>query len=153
MSATIKTPFSNIQQELLQLYERHISDDDLMNIKELIGQYFAKRLTNLADNAWDRNQWTHQDMENILNDPNQQVPYEYSIRHERLTCIATKPLNISPIYQALQSKAYKWFVTNEILTEYEEQIGMRLGISRTDIEFPEVKVLKANEFLEIIKNL
>lgn len=30
---------------------------------------------------------------------------------------------------------------------------MRLGISRTDIEFPEVKVLKANEFLEIIKNL
>jgi len=35
----------------------------------------------------------------------------------------------------------------------EEQIGMRLGISRTDIEFPEVKVLKANEFLEIIKNL
>jgi len=58
-----------------------------------------------------------------------------------------------PIYQALQSKAYKWFVTNEILTEYEEQIGMRLGISRTDIEFPEVKVLKANEFLEIIKNL
>ena len=57
------------------------------------------------------------------------------------------------IYQALQSKAYKLFVTNEILTEYEEQIGMRLGISRTDIEFPEVKVLKANEFLEIIKNL
>ena len=71
MSATIKTPFSNIQQELLQLYERHISDDDLMNIKELIGQYFAKRLTNLADNAWARNQWTHQDMENVLNDPNQ----------------------------------------------------------------------------------
>ena len=71
MSATIKTPFSNIQQELLQLYARHISDDDLMNIKELIGQYFAKRLTNLADNVWDRNQWTHQDMENILNDPNQ----------------------------------------------------------------------------------
>ena len=71
MSATIKTPFSNIQQELLQLYARHISDDDLMNIRELIGQYFAKRLTNLADNAWARNQWTHQDMENILNDPNQ----------------------------------------------------------------------------------
>jgi len=115
-----------------------------------------------------------------------------------------------PIYQALQNKAYKLFVTNEVLTEYEEQIGIRLGISRTDlqlvellnlsnvykiepyyfwqlieidkddnkfvdcaiscnadflvsndrhyniltsIEFPEVKVIKANEFLEIVQKL
>ncbi|MFC6193131.1 putative toxin-antitoxin system toxin component, PIN family [Dyadobacter subterraneus] len=112
------------------------------------------------------------------------------------------------IYSALLQKIYNLFVTNEILSEYEEQIGLRLGLNRTDlqliellnlsnvhkiepyyhwqlieadkddnkfadcavscnadflvtndrhydilstIEFPEIKVLKAAEFLEILK--
>ncbi|MCF0058423.1 hypothetical protein [Dyadobacter sp. CY356] len=71
MSSALKTPFTNIQQELLQLYTREVSEEDLKNIKELIGKYFAQRLTNLADDAWDNNGWTQQDMEDILNDPNQ----------------------------------------------------------------------------------
>ena len=71
MSLTIKTPFTNLQQELLQLYSRQVSEHDLANIKELIGQYFAQRLINLADTAWDTNGWTNQDMEGILNDPYQ----------------------------------------------------------------------------------
>jgi hypothetical protein len=71
MASVLKTPFSNLQQELLQLYSRKVSDEDLINIKELIGKYFAQRLTKLADDAWDDQGWTQQDMENILNDPNQ----------------------------------------------------------------------------------
>jgi hypothetical protein len=71
METVLKTPFSNIQQELLKMYTHQVSDEDLLNIKEIIGQYFAKRLSSLADKAWEKNSWTQQDMDDILNDPNQ----------------------------------------------------------------------------------
>jgi hypothetical protein len=71
MPATSKTNFTNLQQELLQLYSRQVSEEDLKNIKELIGAYFAGRLTSLADASWEKNGWTQQDMDDILNDSNQ----------------------------------------------------------------------------------
>jgi len=43
----------------------------LKNIKELIGAYFAGQLTSLADAAWEKNGWTQQDMEDILNESSQ----------------------------------------------------------------------------------
>lgn len=66
-----KIPLSNLQIELLRLYSHQIEEKDLFQIKELIGQYFAKRLTSLADEAWERNAWSNQDMDDILNDSNQ----------------------------------------------------------------------------------
>ncbi|MBO9616638.1 MAG: hypothetical protein J7619_28385 [Dyadobacter sp.] len=71
MQARPKTKFTNLQQELLQLYARQVSEEDLRNIKELIGAYFAGRLNSLADAAWDKNGWTQQDMEDILNESSQ----------------------------------------------------------------------------------
>lgn len=71
MPATSKTTLTNLQQELLQLYARQISEEDLKNIRELIGAYFAGRLTSLADAAWNKNGWTQQDMEDILNESGQ----------------------------------------------------------------------------------
>ena len=67
----LKSPLTNLQIELLRLYTHQIDDTDLLQIKDLIGQYFAKRLTHLADEAWERNSWTNEDMDGILNDPNQ----------------------------------------------------------------------------------
>jgi hypothetical protein len=66
-----KTHFTNIQQELLRLYSHEVADTDLIEIKNLIGKYFAKRLSQKADEAWEKNKWTNEDMEAILNDPNQ----------------------------------------------------------------------------------
>ena len=66
-----KTPFTNIQQELLRLYSHQVADTDLIEIKNLIGNYFAKRLSRMADVAWEKNNWSNEDMEAILNDPNQ----------------------------------------------------------------------------------
>lgn len=43
-----------------------------------------------------------------------------------------------PIFQALQSKVYDLFVSNEMLSEYEEQIGSRLGVERTDLQLSEL---------------
>lgn len=66
-----KTPFTNIQQELLKLYSHQVADSDLLAIKDLIGEYFAKRLSQMADIAWEKNNWTNDDMDSILNDTNQ----------------------------------------------------------------------------------
>ncbi len=71
MVTTPKIPFTNLQLEMLRLYAHQINENDLLEIKDLIGQYFAKRLNGLANEAWERNGWTNQDMEDLLNDPNQ----------------------------------------------------------------------------------
>jgi hypothetical protein len=67
----IKLPFTNLQQELLSLYSHQVAEKDLIEIKELIGQYFAKRLSNIADEAWKTNNWTNEHMDNILNESDQ----------------------------------------------------------------------------------
>ncbi|OJV17645.1 MAG: hypothetical protein BGO21_01145 [Dyadobacter sp. 50-39] len=71
MQATQKTSYTNLQLELLELYARQVSEEDLKNIKELIGAYFAGRLSSFADTAWNKNGWTQQDMENMLNESSQ----------------------------------------------------------------------------------
>ncbi|MDO7846799.1 hypothetical protein Q5H92_10560 [Hymenobacter sp. M29] len=64
-------PLTNLQQELLKLYARQVSEMDLLNIDTLIGQYFAQRLTRLADHAWEQQGWTAQTMHDWLNEENQ----------------------------------------------------------------------------------
>ena len=46
---SIPQPFSNLQLELLKLYARKVSDRDLLQIKTLLGQYFAYKASDLAD--------------------------------------------------------------------------------------------------------
>ena len=72
MEATmVKTPLSNIQLELLKLYSNNINDTDLLAIRKMIADYFAQRLIKIADQAWQRNGWTADDMIRILNEENQ----------------------------------------------------------------------------------
>lgn len=62
---------TNLQQEILKLYAQQVSEADLLNIRTLIGQYFAQRLTKLADHAWEQQGWTDQTMHDWLNEENQ----------------------------------------------------------------------------------
>lgn len=50
---TIPQPFTNLQLELLKLYARKVSEQDLAQIKRLLGQYFADKASDLADKVWD----------------------------------------------------------------------------------------------------
>lgn len=43
-----------------------------------------------------------------------------------------------PIFRGLRRKDYDLFLTNEILAEYEEQIGKRLGVERTELQLSEL---------------
>jgi hypothetical protein len=71
MAQVLTTPFSNLQLELLKLYAHDISEPDLKNIKHIMGEYFAKQLVHIADDAWQKNNWNNDTMASILNDPNQ----------------------------------------------------------------------------------
>lgn len=53
--------FSNIQLELLRFYTRQISDDDILAIRKMLADYFAQKAIGLADEVWDKNQWTSED--------------------------------------------------------------------------------------------
>lgn len=43
-----------------------------------------------------------------------------------------------PIFTSLLKKSFDLFVTNEIISEYEEQLSIRLGKDRTDIHLVEL---------------
>lgn len=42
------------------------------------------------------------------------------------------------IYKALLDKVFDLYLSNEILTEYEEQLSLRLGYNRTDLNLREL---------------
>jgi hypothetical protein len=53
---------SNIQLELLKLYATDIPNEDLINIKRLMVQYFAEKITQQMDSLWEENNWTAETM-------------------------------------------------------------------------------------------
>lgn len=53
---------SNIQLELLKLYATDIPDEDLINIKRLMVQYFAEKITRQMDTLWEENNWNAETM-------------------------------------------------------------------------------------------
>ncbi|MDX2282285.1 MAG: hypothetical protein NW218_22030 [Saprospiraceae bacterium] len=48
----IPQPFTNLQLELLKIYARTVDEKDLLEIKRLLGQYFADKASDLADKLW-----------------------------------------------------------------------------------------------------
>lgn len=59
---------SNIQLELLKAYSRQVSDEDLGAIRKLLADYFAKKAMDLADKAWDENQWKSHDTQRLTSE-------------------------------------------------------------------------------------
>ena len=43
------TSFSNLQKELLKLYAVNVADEDLYEIRLMIGNYFAEKATNAVE--------------------------------------------------------------------------------------------------------
>lgn len=61
------TQLSNMQLELLQLFKRPMSDEDVKVIKRLITAYLAEKLNRMADEVWEQKGWTEEDMKRLLN--------------------------------------------------------------------------------------
>lgn len=45
---------SNLQMELLKLYSTNVQENDLMEIKKIMGSYFAQKAIKEADACWDK---------------------------------------------------------------------------------------------------
>jgi hypothetical protein len=61
------TPLSNIQLELLKLYATGVSDDTLVELKELMSQFLMQKLREEAGKVWIEKGYTEPDLSNWLN--------------------------------------------------------------------------------------
>ena len=64
----VKQPLTNLQLELLKLYSRKVSEQDLQSIKQMLAQYFSNKAMDLADKTWGQNNWTEEDAERLSNE-------------------------------------------------------------------------------------
>ncbi len=62
----VKQPFTNLQLELLRVFSREVPEQDLLEIRQLLAQYFAEKAMDLADAAWEAQGWTEEDEDRFL---------------------------------------------------------------------------------------
>lgn len=65
---TLQTPLTNLQLELLKVFSRPVSEEDLLQIRQMLAKFFAEKAMNLADQAWEAQGWTAEDTERLLQD-------------------------------------------------------------------------------------
>lgn len=73
---------SNLQLELLKIFQFNIPEKQLLEIKQLLVDYFFKKITHDFDELWDQNGWTEETMHQWAN--------------EHLRTPAERPFNIPP---------------------------------------------------------
>ncbi|HMS41594.1 MAG TPA: hypothetical protein PKE69_15285 [Pyrinomonadaceae bacterium] len=61
---------SNVQKELLKLYANNVSEETLLEIKQILAKYFAEKATSAMDEFWDENGLTEQTMIDWTNEHN-----------------------------------------------------------------------------------
>ena len=66
MNATEK--LTNVQIELLKLFQYNLPDKQLAELKNLLAQYFAKSATEEMDKLWDENNWNAETMKQLAHE-------------------------------------------------------------------------------------
>ena len=62
----LQSPLSNVQLELLKVFARTVSDEDVLQIRRMLTRYFAEKAIAAADKVWDEKGWTDEDAEKML---------------------------------------------------------------------------------------
>ena len=57
----------NFTKELLKLYAREVSEEELLEIRQLLANYFAKTAIVNADKVWDKNEYDEDWVNRMLN--------------------------------------------------------------------------------------
>lgn len=57
-------PMSNLQAELLKLYANDLDDNELIEIKAILGKHFAEKATDAMDKLWEEKGLSERDMVN-----------------------------------------------------------------------------------------
>ena len=74
MGTVVPHKLSNLQIELLKVFSRNLSDVQLMEIMQILAQYFAQKATEEIDKIWDERGWTNDTMEGFLKEK-MRTPY------------------------------------------------------------------------------
>jgi len=64
-------PLSNVQVELLKLFSKDISDQELMDLKNILIDFYAKKSIALADQVWNEKKLSDEKMDGLLNSDEQ----------------------------------------------------------------------------------
>ena len=63
-------PLTNLQLELLKLYANQLPEEQLLEIRMLLGKYFAQKATDAMNQTWQEQQLTPDDMKRWANEHN-----------------------------------------------------------------------------------
>ena len=80
MPSQLHTPFNNAQLELLKLFSTNLSEHDLQELKHLLLEFKFRRVTELADKAWDEQGWTNESVDKLLH-THLRTPYKSQEKH------------------------------------------------------------------------
>lgn len=80
MPSQLHTPLNNAQLELLKLFSTELSEQDLRELKQLLLEFKFKKVTTLADKAWDEQGWTNETVDKLLH-THLRTPYKSQEKH------------------------------------------------------------------------
>lgn len=63
----IKQPLSNVQLEILKAFSHNLTEEELIDFRQTIAQYFANKAIRTANKVWEEKGWTDEDVETMLN--------------------------------------------------------------------------------------
>lgn len=61
------TKLTNLQKDLLKIFSIGVSDSQIIEIRELLTNYFAKNAANEMDLLWEKNNWSQETMDEWAN--------------------------------------------------------------------------------------
>ena len=61
-------PLTNLQTELLSLFEYELSEQQLLEVRNMLSNYFAQKATDEMDKLFEENNWDNQKIEDWTNE-------------------------------------------------------------------------------------
>jgi predicted metal-binding transcription factor (methanogenesis marker protein 9) len=74
-SIQYEPPFSNLQMELLRLFDKNLSEAELLEVKKLLANHFLEKAMDAADKVWEKNNWTEADANRMMQE-HHRTPYK-----------------------------------------------------------------------------
>lgn len=64
--SVLNYPLTNGQIELMKLFRTNLSEQELLDLKNLLAKFYADKAINQADKIWDEKKLSDEDMDNWL---------------------------------------------------------------------------------------
>jgi hypothetical protein len=64
---TTTNKLTKLQQELLKIFAVNVDEKELLDIKDMLSEYFASKALDRADKIWDERGYTDETVKQLLN--------------------------------------------------------------------------------------